>query len=520
LVSPRIRSRESPAHEEARLAAESNLAREAGGNPDASEILSGLGLYWRCHSHLTGRVPSRASGYFEAVRDGRMGGLEACLEILEGSVLNDQGGITFVPPSGRVGGASPEQQGLAQAVLRNFHDFHRTWFAADDFKTALPDGARWPQTAALHDEQAPALYITRAFFKTEEHYGSVVTLPQNLEALREGGAVPLSGALSRVFKQFVQVDAQGNPIALESGNEKLGVQKGALLGVRPVSENPARSDKKIRLSNFRNQELPLQFHLGGGILGNQTYLLANLGTPTERKSDGGVTVGRRHARNAYRELLCRDMPSIRELDAVRFVQASNLVTARTPAFRLNGTCMACHASMDGFAGTTRQVFHAPINASGNSIGSMHLVREVRSQPAEANPGFVDSDPQFAARPPQGRLVYRSHNGELVDQSVASLQELGERLASGEDLYVCAAKRYFQYFTGIDISLQDPGDPLATPLSEADQAYRELVVRLGLEFKEHGSLKRLIRRILELPLYQSRGQRDLFKASNTSGEDGS
>jgi hypothetical protein len=139
--------------------------------------------------------------------------------------------------------------------------------------------------------------------------------------------------------------------------------------------------------------------------------------------------------------------------------------------------------------------------------------QVQSTTKAAETTAPDSDSDFGARPTTGRLLYRSYDGTLIDSTVANLTEMGNALANSNDLYVCAAKKYFEYFTGLSVSLQDTGNPTSSILSQADQYYRDEVIKLGLSLKAHGSLKTLVQEILSLDLYQSRSQRSSFATSS-------
>jgi hypothetical protein len=127
-------------------------------------------------------------------------------------------------------------------------------------------------------------------------------------------------------------------------------------------------------------------------------------------------------------------------------------------------------------------------------------------PREA--GFVDADPNFHQRPAYGRLYFRSYDGTLINKEVKDLSGLGAALADTNDLYVCAASRYFQFFTGIAVNLQDSGDPSLPALSASDMKYRSQVISLGLELKKHQRLDKLIEDILRSPLYQKASMRQL------------
>jgi hypothetical protein len=173
--------------------------------------------------------------------------------------------------------------------------------------------------------------------------------------------------------------------------------------------------------------------------------------------------------------------------------------------------MSCHATMDSMAGVARNVSPRQQSTSvGCAIlpfGPIATVSQPKEVELDSGTPRPDSDPNFSARPPTGRLTYRSFDGSLKDLRGNDLNDLMDELVNQDDIYVCAAKRYFEYFTGISVNLQDPGDPELNPLSAADLHYKNQVVQLGRSLRSNNSLRSLIQSILSLPVYAKPSQRD-------------
>jgi hypothetical protein len=243
--------------------------------------------------------------------------------------------------------------------------------------------------------------------------------------------------------------------------------------------------------------------LGGGIIGTKSYLLLNLGRPDYDPADGGVTLARRWTKAVYRDLLCRDIPVIRPGDATPFVQSNP--TAKTPPYRTNASCMQCHASIDPGAAAIRNVHYTAVPKQYFQRQS-HV--EILEWPATeaAETGVVDEDARFFKRPAKGKVFYRAYDGTMVNTDVTGVAAFGAALAETNDLYACAAARYFRHFTGVQVNLQDAGDVSLTPLSSSELAYRNLVIQLGQELKQHRSLRTLIQSILNLDLYKKSSMR--------------
>jgi hypothetical protein len=92
----------------------------------------------------------------------------------------------------------------------------------------------------------------------------------------------------------------------------------------------------------------------------------------------------------------------------------------------------------------------------------------------------------------------------VHESISDLNEVGPIVSQYKDMYQCAAKRYFQYFTGIDIELYDPGDPAnyEKVITESKQTkeVRGFIESLGAQLQSHQSLRALIKSIMASKYY--------------------
>lgn len=281
--------------------------------------------------------------------------------------------------------------------------------------------------------------------------------------------------------------------------------------------------------------------------------------PDERfaaKSNASRRMMRRWSLNVFHDLLCRPVPLLRTTDVANLV--ANYIQAypvsKQLPFRASTTCMACHAAMDPMAATLRSIYYKEslfawgtqqertalqyYDNAGNLIQPdfsttfriAHLTKyslqasaaNPISIPAETVPGdeftMRKRESNFYRSFDSGDLRYRSYDGSLIWQRFNAtsdndgLQKMGQWMADYEnsdktnDLYVCAAANYLKFFTGIEVNLEDPGDP--SKLSLDDQHYRKEAVRLGAHLKATQSLKELIRDILNSSLYQKVGMRDV------------
>ncbi|MEQ1878151.1 MAG: hypothetical protein ABL958_16025 [Bdellovibrionia bacterium] len=467
----------------------------------STERLSEVALFNRCFTHITQLRLPRSNPLWAAVRDGTLTAANACMLILDSAVLQSSGPST---------GLLQTDNDLSRLILKTFNDFHRGWFPNDNVVSSFSEGGEnYQRTPELTDESEPALHLTRVLFTEGARYSEIVTSNSAMEALRTSGALRDDNLPDANRLKSRSLPGGATTVTLNA----LHVQRGALLGIRPMTSNPQKLVQTVNSgqgtsNGIRNliPDRPIEFNqsLGGGILGTKSYLALNLGLGEFFPANGGIRVPRRWSKALLKDLVCRDLPALRLTDAVPHVQSS--IVAETPPFRGNASCMACHATMDPLAGVVRNISYLPVpNRVQNATATGHVYKWATDLPAETGP--VDLDPEFFRRPTSGRILFRGYAGALVSRAVQSPGEVGQLLSETDDLYVCAAARYIDFFTGVMPNLQDEGDPARGAVPAKSKPYRELAIKLGLELKQHQNLRTIIRAILESDLYRRSNLRD-------------
>jgi hypothetical protein len=455
-----------------------------GGSALAAESpLGEVALFNRCYQHLTQKRPATGHPLLVAVTAGTMTALDACMSVLDQARLGVDG---KVPPG--------NADGLL--VLRTLNDFHRSWFPSDSMHASLPVGDCTTYDLMIHDQQEPGLHVTRALLQSGARYSDIVTGTSALEALRSGGEVIDSNVSTSTGATTTA------PVAMAL------VEFGGLQGVRPIDQNASKAAATVRsvvgpisYGGVFAGDIQVHQSAGGGILGTKSYMILNFNRPDMLTMNGGLRMARNFSKNVFRDLLCRDVPLLRPTDGALYVQP---VATGRPPFRNGASCMSCHASMDPLAATARNysLSIAPSYICVGTPGAMDSIQMAKwpvTQPREIGP--VDSDPDYHQRPPNGKLVFRSYSGKLIDQEVAGVSGLGQALADTDDLYACAASRYFEFFTGLQIPLYDPGSPTAPRLTTQELEYQKRVITLGQNLKKSQSLRSLIQEIMSLGLYR-------------------
>jgi hypothetical protein len=457
--------------------------------------LNEVALFERCFLQITSSRISHSDPLFLQVKAGAKTAVNACLETMDRAKLVANGNQTI----------AIESDVRAKAVLSTFHRLHSSWFTSKDFPLINQDGYNGDEKN-LFDSTTPALYFTRALFRPATEARTAVTGSLNLRAYRTT-LDPIAGAESGNSKSDYVFDP---PVAFAPTGELIGVQETGSMILNYAARKQPKPIPAGSLDLFRN--------IGGGLLGTNAYLLLNtasMATDEDFKSDGGVVIHRRWGKAVFDNLFCREIPVVRESDAVRFVEVKSSIP-----FRNSSACVKCHASQDRVASVVRNMnifglgkgTRTPpgTTARGGQFPAFYDV----TQGAEAT-WPTEPDPVYYQRPPNGVLFLRSFSGDLIERPVTSVADLGQKISETDDYYVCLAKRYYSYFTGINVNNGDLGDPYRSQVMTAgDTAHRNVVIDLGKKLKAHQSLRQLISDILNLNDYR---KTDFGISGDTNGQ---
>ncbi len=488
----------------------------------AERQLSEREILARCYAQLTGtRLPVRDPLWKKL--ETKLA-TEVCAELIDSVSLDNNGLLTeSLDPMHRL-------------ILRQFNDIHRSWFPQHlSFLNTFPD--TYYGTVDVYDADEPALFITRALFSQQlKPYRSVLSGYESLYAIRDNSTTHPSRRPqapqelyrpSRIFVGDARIEDQ-QPVGVLKLEAVAGqsidgqyfpiqvplVQVGSLYGIGVSTDTSSTSN--LWVNNFTatatledvTVKRPQRFHenYGGGALGSIPFLLTNFGHGFDVTSNGALKVPRKVMFTAMNTFLCQQGPFLRNSDVGAYLAADSDTLAAP--FRHGTSCLRCHASMDQSASTMR---HLRLGSTINNIGAgftriaAMVLSTQQSQPAEPTAWATPSDPIFHQRPTNGRLLFRSVSGALIDQPLSNMDQLGQAMAETDDYYACAASRYFKYFTGIQVNIFDPSDPsnqtLLANMSEKDREYRAYVLQLGRQLRETQSLKSLVKQIMKSNYYK-------------------
>ena len=449
-----------------------------------AETLSEVALFYRCYYQITGVRVKTTDLLLDQVKKGSKTAISACLQVLNLAQLTSTPNSTLVNSS----------NDIAKKVLINFHRLHYSWFSSKDFPVISWGGHNF-DVKDLYDVTSPALYFTRALFKPGVPVKDVITTNDFLTPIRTLSS-PVQGPESgHTVADFIFSDA----FSFAPKGELQGMQASAPAVINfpanPISK-PYRPAGNVNLN----------MTLGGGLLGTQPYLLLNIGSLSSigtYMTDGGLKMHRIWGRAVFKDLLCRDLPVVRVADVNSFVDPKSSIP-----FRTSNACTKCHASHDRISGVIRGMKVLYVGDGdeskmgdkkrGGNFTTFHPVVKPPETSWSASP-----DVDYYQRPTNGQLFFRDYLGNLIDQPISNVPDLGTKISDLDDFYICVAKRYYSYFTGIEIDNGDLGDPNhGLYPNAAETAHRDIVIKLGLKLKTSQNLTQLITDILNLELYKS------------------
>lgn len=498
-----------------------------------AQNLTERALFARCYSHLTGKPVPLNSSSMADVKAGLKKGIVACNELLDKAVLD--------PTSGYLTNKNDSE---ARAILSNLTSFHRSWFTANTVEQIQDNNNETSNgTGDIYDSTEPALFISRAVLSSTGRYSDIVTSPTGVHGLREdqpmGAKIGVNWAVNfpgrRIYGNNGELNVNKFAFMPTVGNFTTNItttassfaifpkiEVGDLVGVRLKNTSDTAVANNVTLAAFTDQRgnnvpglnymFDINTGLGGGILGTPVYIMMNFGHGKGTIMNGALKVPRRWSQTNMQTFMCATLPALRESDVMQYVVGNS----STP-FRNASSCVMCHANLDPMGYTLRNVvttnsdFARLTDISPETTKTSTLMATFSVNQGSVTGWPSETVPNFHRQTPSGRVYFRSFaTGALVDQNVANVAGVGAAFAATDDFYQCAAKRYFEYFTGITVSLYDRTDPrnatLNKQLSEESVKDRKFVEDLGAGLKADQSVRNMIKKIMNSDYYRAANYR--------------
>jgi hypothetical protein len=459
-----------------------------------ADVEKELQIYNRCYAQFVRFKAPDSDKFLKQVKNGSKSGSEACMQLLALGNLQADGEIK------KDGEGYYDPVGMR--IFKTFTEFHKTWFTGYRYTENMGQYS----TYDIHDSTEPALWVSKAMFDGEAPYRSVITgdstlVSKRINQLSGGDRVADRSVIKRGNKYDSVSFTLGNAGARPESNDELNTWTPPLA---PVGKLVGLEERAQHLTDMiyslGGREINVFHHHHGGVMGSNAYLLSNLTIRVGGYPDGGLAVNRRWSQSVVRDFFCRELPVLRTRDAISYVPSEE-----SPVSFKNGlSCMKCHATIDPMAGNIRHLTRAQASRhngdTNKHLNSLHIMRHPASETMEPEEGWPDKDNNYAKRPTNGMLHFRSYTGDLVKAQTANMSELGDAIADTNDYYACAVKRYLHFMTGVNVRLTDLGDFGAVQPTESEAEYRQFVHQTALEFKEHQNPQEVIAKILQSNFY--------------------
>jgi|GEM_PF-3653893 len=459
-------------------------------DPSPQKYLTGVELFRRCYVMIIRRPLPDENQLLSRVKNGTLTGEEACVRLVGNATFNAEG-ILEHPDLDKVE--------LAR-LLATFNRLHSSWFEAYNLSFSGENFG----TAEFSDFQQMGYGLTRAFFGQRD----VTSTLQGHEIF-----APLRDPINRNQYLLARNPFTGNHLPwdrigffYDDGTRIQGripqAPRGTLRGFAVEKESFQLKKYFIQYEKFHeNTDSNLRRHFGGGTLGSSTYLLLTMGDKVGTILDGQVRLPRRWAKSVFKDVMCRNLPVLDEADGHKYLQPES-----PNVFSKNESCMQCHATMDQIVGVIRDVQGGVNNGKGldfdrtkniqkdSKIGFSYL-RSVHDSKK-----LQPADHPYAFAPQIGRLRMRDFNGQELDEPVASLDELGQKIAATDDFYMCQARRYFKFLTGIDVET-DPIVLKSSALTQQDKLMVGQVHEWAMQLKKDQKAEKMVESMLRSPFFR-------------------
>lgn len=477
--------------------------------------LSDLEVFKRCYIQMTRDVPKPGDALYKAVMNGSKTGPNACIELFDRAQIASNGVLTN------------QTNQESRNILKTFNDLHRSWFQSKDFSSMTNPGA----VGLIFDLEEPALYFTRAALMRDQQFRSIVTHNTGLRGVRvlPSTASGLAKRLTHFSLNYNTAFPYANdpnflyvfrptrknatnfttlPNEVRTLPNAALVDTGVLIGI--ASPSPlalpgfygafaANGGDRFEAASILHDNFVANSHFGGGILGSQAFLMQNTNLPSAVFPQDVSHINRRLTSRVFEDLLCHQMPSLTPADVQ--AETNAYVAQNSPhMFQRDVTCMQCHSSIDGMGYAMRNLVR--YTTAGNpQLGVQELGMNFS--------GFlrlpaVSGATTFALQPPTGRLHYRElFTRSRKDMAISSLAQLGTALSQQNDIYYCAAKRYYKFLTGIDVDMNTPATT-----GSLDRKHQDQVKALGDALKSNQSVRTLLHNIFKSDVYRTRNFRSV------------
>ncbi len=434
--------------------------------------------FYKCYAKFMDDFPTKEHPLVQRIISQKVSGKEACISLFRDIHVNDS--HLFSPMTSE-----------NKKVISTLQKFYNSWIKMKNLNLETQDFVN-TDYYDLNESAYPLIY---SLF-SDRHYKNIFKGNQYYRAIRKS---------SHEHKFFFDKDIHGFRFDIDQGKWKTGaedetsgsfgpivyldqpqlVEFGDLIGVDPNSPTP----NQIRYMGKKGDQY--LFHpqkpIGAGVIGTIPYLLANTGQ-RGIKAQSVFNYDRRWSTSVFRDFLCLELPLITEDDAKPFVRKKSSI-----GFMNKAKCMRCHVTMDYMAATLRNLERYN---TGDDDGDF-TIRAIYSHPITYSKRFINELPDkyhhLYETAPDGKVFFRDIKGNLINSSVASLEEVGLAISKTDAPYYCAVQRHFKFLTGIDIPMSEVSKSFKSKNESSEITF---IKNIAEKFKKSGSLKQLMADIIK------------------------
>ena len=366
----------------------------------------------------------------------------------------------------------------AKEVVRRFQQFHESQFKSDKYEAVFTE---FGMTKQLFDTANPAAYFTLSVFSPVPDYGLAVTETSILKILR-------GNASASAYGNVRQSSTQQNATRIDDSTVVASADRGLFSGLVRVNSVLGEVKNGTLPGIDAEREYLYKKTLGGGYLGDPTFLLLNSGLAINKTSNGSMILPRRWSREVMSTALCRNGPYVKSgASVLTSDRASPANSTSAPGFRNATQCLQCHSTMDPMAMAIRNysanehnlTLPTPAPAGFDQGGDLRifLARPARFTGVPATNINTWNWPQAASgianfhkqKNAPGRFTFTSAmdpNAGLVNNyftaditmGSSQLTPLGNQFKNSPDYYLCGVKRYFELLSGVHFEIDTESLP--------------------------------------------------------------
>jgi hypothetical protein len=452
--------------------------------------LTEVQVFKRCYQLMTRLPIEHNKSLLDRVKSKELSGAKACGLLIDAVTLDSNGKLKHNE-------SISEKE--AKSIFETFYLLHSRWFKAFDFAFT---NINWGtgefldfnqmgmnyQYVFLRNEPYRNLLKGNRFFRTDRSS----TFKNEFLLYRDDGNKPI------MWKDLKQVYGTKSKGTSPLKKDLLPAPRGEIQGIF-INQNEDKIEKLFidHKDEFISTNDSFYQNIGGGVIGSSPYVLLNYGQSFGEIMNGNIKTPRRWSKAILNDLLCRDLPAILEKDAETKVKKNSHI-----AYEKSAKCISCHLTMDPMAGVLKE-YQVGIN---NTIGAVlddkgiidrqevifSFIHKLKGDELKKLSNYNSEN--------NGKIYLRDFKGAIIDVKTDNMNELGKELASLDDFYLCAAKRYFYFFTGINIQT----DPIKLlKFKEPKSPELSYVYKWALNLKKHQNLKQLMKDIFKSPSFRDR-----------------